>query len=138
MELAFAILALMLFVFGVTIGFALGQAAGARAVTTADYWKMNAVATVAAVVLTLVLASLPLLYGGIIGLLAGAIVGLKMSFGESAGPWKVHDKVFNVNKGHREAAEKGTGRARRERRRSGGDVPDLISVDDPARGRDKR
>lgn len=129
---SFLVLSALLFVFCIYIGFQLGSAAGTRAVTTADYWKMNAAAVIAAVLLTAALSGFPLLYSGIIGLLAGGIVGLKMAFGESTGPWKAHDRAFNVNKAHRETAEKGTGRARRERRRSGEQAPDLISVDGSA------
>lgn len=129
MDVAFLILSVLLFAFSTFIGFTLGTAAGERAVTAADYWKMNAAAIVVAVLLAAVLASLPLLYSVIIGLLAGSIVGMKMAFGESTGPWKAHDRVFNVNRAHREAAERGDGEARRARRRSGEKAPDLMSVE---------
>lgn len=62
-------------------------------------------------------------------MLAGTIVGLKLAFGESVGPWKVIDRLLNVNRSHRKAAENGTGEARRARRKTGEKAPDLISVD---------
>lgn len=127
---AFFICALLLTVFGVYLGFIIGRNLGERAVTTADYWKMNAAAIVVTVLLSAVLSGLPLLTGGIIGLLAGCIVGIKMGFGESVGPWRTVDRAFNVNKSHREAAESGTGEERRARRRKGEKEPDLISVAD--------
>lgn len=129
MDIAFLILSVLLFLFSIYIGVQIGSTVGERAITTKDYWKMNAAAILIAVLLTAILASFPLLYSVIIGLLAGSIVGMKMAFGESTGPWKVHDKMFNVNKKHRETAEKGTGEARRARRRSGEQAPDLISVE---------
>ncbi len=135
---AFLICALLLFAFSVYIGFLIGNNVGMRAVTRADYWKMNGVAIIIAVLLSFILAAVPLFYAVDVGLLAGAIVGLKMAFGESVGPWAVHDKVFNVNKKHREAAEKGTGEQRRRRRVTGEDAPDLISVEDSSAGKQPR
>lgn len=125
---AFYVCMLLLFVFGVYIGFLLGSELGKRAVTTADYWKMNGAAVVVAVLLSFILAGVPLLYGAIIGLLAGCIAGLKMSFGESVGPWKKLDSYFNVNRSHREASASGKGEERRRRRKTGEAGPDLISV----------
>ncbi len=135
---AFLICALLLFAFSVYIGFLIGNNVGMRAVTRADYWKMNGAAIIIAVLLSFILAAVPLFYAVDVGLLAGAIVGLKMAFGESVGPWAVHDKVFNVNKGHREAAEKGTGEQRRRRRATGEDAPELISVEDASAGKKPR
>lgn len=145
MDVAFLICSILLFGFGIVIGSAVGEAAGARAETAAAYWKMNAVAVAVAVIAVAVLSALPLLYSLVIGLLAGAIVGMKMSFGESVGPWRVHDRIFNVNRSHREAAARGTGAARRRARRTGGIPADLISVEEkdhqtqaPGAGKDMR
>lgn len=126
--MAFIILFILLFAFSTFVGFQVGTPLGERAQTTADYWKMNAGAIVAAVLLTLVCSSMPLLWAAIIGMLAGAIAGMKMSFGESVGPWKAHDEFFNVNKEHRRAAEEGAGERRRAAKRAGKDVPELIST----------
>lgn len=128
MEVAFIILSIILFVFSIYIGFQIAHATGKFAVTIADYWKMNAAAIVVAVIAAAVVASLPLLYSVVIGLLAGYIVGLKMVFGESTGPWKVHDAAFNVNRSHRDTAARGGGEERRARRRAGEGAPDVISV----------
>lgn len=132
---AFIICFLLLFVFGIYLGFTIGQAAGKKAVTAADYWKQNGIAVAVTVVASFVLAGVPLLYGIAIGLLAGFIVGCKMAFGESVGPWRKHDEVFNVNRAHRERAERGGGDERRRRRRQGDPGPDLISTEggDPER-----
>lgn len=127
---AFIICFLLLFVFGIYLGFTLGQAAGKKAVTAADYWKQNGIAVAVTVVASFALAGAPLLYGVVIGLLAGFIVGCKMAFGESVGPWRKHDEVFNVNRAHREAAERGGGDERRRRRKQGEQGPDLISTED--------
>lgn len=126
--MAFIILFILLFAFSTFVDFQVGTSLGERAQTTADYWKMNAGAIVAAVLLTLVCSSMPLLWAAIIGMLAGAIAGMKMSFGESVGPWKAHDEFFNVNKEHRRAAEEGTGERRRAAKRAGKDAPELIST----------
>ena len=138
MEVAFLICSLLLLLFGVYIGFIIGSNVGERAVTKADYWKMNAAAIVVAVLLGFILAGLPLFYGGVIGLLAGCIAGLKMAFGESTGPWRALDKMFNVNRSHRETAEKGTGEERRRRRKAGEAAPDLISVSGKRSGTQQR
>ena len=133
MDIAFIVCSLLLFAFSVYIGFLIGNTVGVRAVTRADYWKMNGAAIVIAVLLSFILAAVPLVYSVDVGLLAGAIVGLKMAFGESVGPWAVHDKAFNVNRSHRETAEKGCGEERRRRRASREDAPDLISVEKKSR-----
>lgn len=126
---AFIISFAVLFVFSVYLGFSVGNALGARAVTEREYWRWNIIAIVACVLATAVLTTLPLLYAVPLGLLAGAIVGLKMGFGESVGPWAFIDRFFNINRAHRETAERGTGEARRRRRRTGEAAPDVISVD---------
>ncbi len=131
MEWTFVILFALLFIFSVYIGFLAGQAICVRhVVTRRDYWVANIAGLVIAVLVSALLAALPLLYAVAFGALAGYIAGLKMSFGESVGPWKAADKFFNVNKAHRRTAEQGTGEARRRRRKEGGPAPDLISVDE--------
>lgn len=127
--MSFIILAAILFLFSVYIGFQLGVWAGDHAVTRRDYWMMNAAAVGIAIVVTVFIGALPLLYPAVVGALAGAIVGLKMAFGESVGPWKVLDRFLNINKSHRRTAHEGTGEERRKRKRAGEDGPDLISVE---------
>ena len=133
--IAFIILFALLFVFSVYIGFLIGQAiCERRAVTVRDYWLLNGAGVGIIVVLSMFasLLSLPLLDAVLIGLLAGYIAGMKMSFGESVGPWKVLDRFLNINRGHRKTAEDGTGEARRRRRKAGERGPDLISVEGTA------
>ena len=127
---AFGILFLVLLVFSIYIGFALGSSFGAKLEDSGAYWKANLAGVGVAVLVTAVVSLLPLLAAAPIGMLGGWIAGLKMGFGESVGPWKVHDRVFNVNRSHTEAAKRGTGRARRRRARAGESGPDLISVGD--------
>ena len=134
--MAFFILSAVLFAFCVYIGFLVGNTLGGRVVSTKDYWKLNALAVLVAVLLAFIVAQLPLLYSVVIGLLAGVIVGLKMGFGESVGIWCAHDKMFNVNRGQRDVAERGVGEERRRRRKSGEAGPDLISVSGDAAKRD--
>lgn len=135
---AFIISALVLFVFCLYMGFTVGSYVGKRAVTSREYWKYNIIGVLGAVLLTALVAALPLLMVAPLGLLGGWIAGLKMGFGESVGPWKLHDKAFNVNRGHRETAEKGTGEARRRRARTGEKAPDLISVSGDAADSSRR
>lgn len=126
---AFLILSALVLVFGVYIGFLLGQWASSVCVTTRDYWKFNIAGILVILIACLLLAVvLAVAYALGIGLMAGYILGLKMGFGESVGPWKLHDRIFNVNKAQRKTAEEGTGEARRRRRRTGAAAPDLISV----------
>ena len=111
MSWTFVVLALVLFLFAIYIGFLCGQwACEKRVITKRDYW---------------------------IGWLGGFIAGLKMSFGESVGPWRKHDEVFNVNKAHRAAADAGDAEERRRARRNGAADRQLISVTDDSKGADK-
>ncbi len=126
-DTAFVILFALLFVFSVYIGFTIGERWGERAVDARAYWLYNLAAILVCVVLTAVLTLLPLLYATPLGLLMGSIVGLKMGFGESVGPWRLLDRFFNRNRGQRgvDAARKAEVR---RRRRAGEREPDLISV----------
>lgn len=69
-------------------------------ITKRDYWIANFAGAAAVVLLTWVFSLFPLVQFAPIGWLGGFIAGLKMSFGESVGPWRKHDEVFNVNKAH--------------------------------------
>lgn len=126
---SFIVLSVLLFLFSVYLGFQIGRWAGDQAVTSRDYWKMNIAAVVIGVVGSVIISPLPLLYSAVIGLLAGCIVGMKMAFGESTGPWRFLDRALNINRSHRETAKRGTGDARRARKKTGEKVPDLISVE---------
>ena len=126
---SFIVLSVLLFLFSVYLGFQIGCWAGDQAVTSRDYWKMNIAAVAIGVVGSVIISPLPLLYSAVIGLLAGCIVGMKMAFGESTGPWSFLDRPLNVNSSHRETAKRGTGDARRARKKTGEKAPDLISVE---------
>ena len=126
-DFAFLICFILLFVFSVYLGFTVGNYWGERALSAGAYWLYNAIAVVACVVLTAVLTLFPLLYATPLGLLMGAVVGLKMGFGESVGPWKVLDRFFDVNRRQRGAAG-AAARAARRREKTGEAAPDLISV----------
>lgn len=126
---SFIVLSVLLFLFSVYLGFQIGCWAGDQAVTSRDYWKMNIAAVVIGVVGSVIISPLPLLYSAVIGLLAGCIVGMKMAFGESTGPWRFLDRALNINRSHRETAKRGIGDARRARKKTGEKAPDLISVE---------
>ena len=127
--IAFGIAFLALFVFSVYLGFTLGNSFGAKLEDSSAYWKANFAGVAVAILATAFISFLPLLLAVPLGALGGWIAGLKMGFGESVGPWKVHDRVFNVNRSHTETTERGGGRARRRRARTGERGPDLISVE---------
>lgn len=129
---AFIILFVILLIFSIYLGFTIGSHWGASALTTRGYWLRNLLAVVICIVATAVLTLVPLLSAVPVGFLGGCLTGLKMGFGESAGPWKRVDRFFNVNKAHRDAAKRGSGAARRRRARAKEPEPDLMSVSDGA------
>ena len=62
--------------------------------------------------------------GLVIGLMAGAVAGLKLGFGESVGPWKFVDKTFRANKDQLRRAKDGKrAEAVRRARRDGTPEP---------------
>lgn len=88
MSWTFVVLALALFLFAIYIGFLCGQwACEKRVITKRDYWIANFAGAAAVVLLTWVFSLFPLVQFAPIGWLGGFIAGLKMSFGESVGPW---------------------------------------------------
>ena len=89
MSWTFVVLALLLFLFAIYIGFLCGQwACEKRVITKRDYWIANFAGAAAVVLLTWVFSLFPLVQFAPIGWLGGFIAGLKMSFGESVGPWR--------------------------------------------------
>ena len=129
-ELAIGIAGVAIFALGIVGGFALGDRIAAELVTRRQYLIANVAVIVCGIVLAaLVQAFAPMLVqAGVVGLIGGAVAGLKFGFGESVGLWQVHDEVFQVNKEHLETAESGKGEERRRRRKSGGEEPELMSV----------
>lgn len=125
---AFIIVFVLVFLFSIYLGFAVGSHAGERAVTGREYWLYNLIATVACILATAVLTLVPLLCSAPLGFLAGCLTGLKMGYGESSGPWKLLDRFFNINKGQRARAGRASSAATRRARKTGEAAPDLISV----------
>lgn len=128
---ALAITAILLFFFGLMIGYKVGEQEGLRCVTRREYLLANVkVLVVGTLASALIWATGWLLLSGIaIGCMAGAIAGLKMSFGESVGPWKAHDRFWRVNKDQLRRAENGDhAEAVRRARRDGTPMPEVMSV----------
>ena len=127
MSWTFVVLALVLFLFAIYIGFLCGQwACEKRVITKRDYWIANFAGAAAVVLLTWVFSLFPLVQFAPIGWL-----------GESVGPWRKHDEVFNVNKAHRAAADAGDAEERRRARHNGAADRQLISVTDDSKGAGK-
>lgn len=130
----------MLFgVLGIVIGYKAGLEAGKQAVDDHQYWMRNLAAVlIGAVVSAVVMATgLLALMGLGMGLIGGAIAGLKFGYGKSVGLWRKHDTVFRVNKDQVAAADSAK-QAREdgmtEQERAG---RSLVSVGGPAGRSDK-
>lgn len=125
-----AIVAILLFFFGLGIGYKYGEDKGVQCVTTREYTVANIhVLVVGVLVSALIWASGWLMLAGIaVGGMAGALVGLKLTFGESVGPWKVHDRVLHVNKDQLRRAGSKNAEAVRRARRDGTPMPEVMSV----------
>ena len=122
---AVAVMALVLFLFGIVSGVGLGDELSRRCVTKREYGLANA-----GVLLVGALASSVVLVTGL-----SVLMGLKLGFGESVGPWKFVDKTFRANKDQLRRAKDGKrAEAVRRARRDGTPEPELISVqqDGPA------
>ena len=134
---AVAVLALVLFLFGIVTGVGLGDELSSRCVTKGEYARANVLVLLGGALLSgvVLVTSLTVLMGLIIGLMAGAVTGLKLGFGESVGPWKFVDKTFRANKDQlRRSKNSEHAEAVRRARRDGTPEPELISVqeDGPA------
>jgi hypothetical protein len=129
-DLAILIGAIVCLVFGIVLGYGMGERLAVDCITTKQYWKKNIeVLIVGSLASAVVWATGFVLLAGItIGAIAGAIAGLKFGFGESAGPWKAFDKTFRVNRDQVATAESGKGEERRRRRKEGGPEPELMST----------
>lgn len=129
---AIAIFVIMLFAFGLVIGEHVGEEMGGKCVEKRDFHLANLKILAVGVVASAVVWAVQMLTlaGLVFGLMAGALAGARIGFGESVGPWKFTDKYFNVNKGGttRTEVEKARGRAARKARKEGKPEPELMSV----------
>ncbi len=90
----------MLFgVLGIVIGYKAGLEAGKTAESDRQYWMRNVAALLIGVVISAVVAATGLLtlMGLSLGLIGGAVAGLKFGYGKSVGLWRKHDTVFRVS-----------------------------------------
>lgn len=132
-----ALVALLLFLFGIVTGVGIGERLAVRCVTRREYWFANlGTFLVGALVSALVLLTPFVMLAALtVGLIAGTVAGLKMGFGESVGPWKAHDRYFRVNRDQLRRAENGErAEAVRRARRDGTPEPEYMSVQAPADG----
>ena len=134
---AFMVLAVVLMIFGITVGNKVGYDFGRKADDSRTYWLYNLAAFAGSVVLFVIIgvAGFPLLQGLVIGLLSGSVVGLKMGYGEAQGPWRKFDDALNLGDARRRAAAEkkaaaanGVEPERTQGRRARRERP-LISVD---------
>lgn len=125
-----AIVALLLFLFGIVVGSKIGAEMAKNVVTTKEYWLANLKIVVVGVIASMVIAltGFSLLAGVAIGGMGGAIAGLKMEFGESSGPWKFIDRSLGVNKDQLRRAGDKNAEAVRRARRDGTPMPEYMSV----------
>lgn len=133
MDLGFAgaVIALLFLFFGIFAGVGAGDILAKRCVTRGEYIRMNAVVLAAGALLTAVvcLTGLFMLVMLVFGVMAGTLAGMKMTFGESVGPWKKADTAFCVNKDHvRRAKDPEAAEAARRARRDGAPEPELMST----------
>lgn len=143
-----AIVAILLFAFGLLLGVHIGDGLSKRTVSRRDYWKYNLIVLGVGILVSAVLWATGwlLLVGVSFGLLVGAISGLKMGFGESIGPWGAVDRKLGTNKDQvRRAKSPEHAEAVRRARKEGTEVPEVMSVsdasapdEDPKRGRGAR
>lgn len=129
---AVAIFVIMLFAFGLVIGEHVGEEMGKKCVEKRDFHIANLKIILVGVAVSAMVWAVQLLTlaGLVFGLMAGALAGARIGFGESAGPWKFTDKYFNVNKGRSGSsdADRARGRAARKARKQGEPEPELMSV----------
>lgn len=135
-----AIVAVLLFAFGMVLGVHLGDEYSKQLVTRADYWRANGIVFAIGVVASMVVwaTNFLLLVAVTFGLTVGAISGLKMGFGESIGPWGFVDSKLGTNKDQvRRAKNAQHAEAVRRARKEGTPEPEVMSVEDATDGTGK-
>lgn len=145
---ALAVVGLLLALFGIIVGFHIGDEYGQKAPDKKTYWKYNGIAYAIGIGASLLvwLTGWVTLAFFTIGALGGAIAGLKMGYGASVGPWKAHDRFFN--RSHKRKAQRS--RVKGEKVTAGGwaqrkpegegetDEPELMSVSDAGNPGDRK
>lgn len=134
-----AMVGLMLAIFGVVVGFDIGSRLGEQAEDKKTYWKYNAYAYLVGIAVSALIwaTGWVVVSFATIGMLGGCIAGLKMSFGQSVGPWAGLDRFFRPNRPRRPRAnaktpsEKSGWARRKPEGAEDPDEPELISVADP-------
>lgn len=144
---AWAVVGLLLALFGIILGFHLGDEYGQKAPDKRTYWKYNGIAYAIGIGASLAvwLTGWVTLAFFTIGMLGGAIAGLKMGYGASVGPWKAHDRFFNRSNKRRakslvkgEKATAGGWAQRKPANEAETDEPELMSVADPGDPGDRK
>lgn len=129
---AITVVSLLFAVFGIVVGFHLGDEAGARCENTARYATANVVAILAGSLLFMVVWATGYVVLGMFafGAVAGAVAGLKFGYGESVGPWKFVDRLMTPAARQRDRERARARRAAAKRARTGAAEPELMSVVD--------
>lgn len=129
---AITVVSLLFAVFGIVVGFHLGDEAGARCENTARYATANVVAILAGSLLFMVVWATGYVVLGMFafGAVAGAVAGLKFGYGESVGPWKFVDRLMTPAARQRDRERARARRAAAKRARTGVAEPELMSVAD--------
>ncbi|WP_195448133.1 hypothetical protein [Parolsenella catena] len=129
---AITVVSLLFAVFGIVVGFHLGDEAGARCENTARYATANVVAILVGSLLFMVVWATGYVVLGMFafGAVAGAVAGLKFGYGESVGPWKFVDRLMTPAARQRDRERARVRRAAAKRARTGAAEPELMSVAD--------
>lgn len=129
---AITVVSLLFAVFGIVVGFHLGDEAGARCENTARYATANVVAILVGSLLFMVVWATGYVVLGMFafGAVAGAVAGLKFGYGESVGPWKFVDRLMTPAACQRDRERARARRAAAKRARTGAAEPELMSVAD--------
>lgn len=129
---AITVVSLLFAVFGIVVGFHLGDEAGARCENAARYATANVVAILVGSLLFMVVWATGYVVLGMFafGVVAGAVAGLKFGYGESVGPWKFVDRLMTPAARQRDRERARARRAAAKRARTGAAEPELMSVAD--------
>lgn len=130
---AMAVVAVLLFAFGMVLGVRWGEELSKNLVTRGDYWRANGITFAVGVLVAALIwgTGFLLLVGVAFGLMVGVLSGLKMGFGESVGPWGFVDSKLGTNKDQvRRAKNSKHAEAVRRAHKEGAPEPEVISVED--------